>query len=118
LIPGAQLGASSAGAGTAIPALNPTKIGAQLERLHNDARYKGHNAPLSHRVKVYTSGQKRCMTPAIKREMKHRAAIEPVIGHIKSEHHRAATISPTSKAMLSMPSSPPPATISACCSTG
>jgi IS5 family transposase len=26
------------------------------------------------------------MTPAIKREMKRRAAVEPVIGHIKNEH--------------------------------
>jgi IS5 family transposase len=26
------------------------------------------------------------MTPAIKREMRRRSAIEPVIGHIKSEH--------------------------------
>jgi IS5 family transposase len=51
-----------------------------------DAGYKGHNAPLSHKFKVFTSGQKRRITPAIKREMKRRAAIEPVIGHIKSEH--------------------------------
>jgi IS5 family transposase len=26
------------------------------------------------------------MTPSIKREMRRRAAIEPVIGHIKNEH--------------------------------
>ena len=26
------------------------------------------------------------MTPAIKREMKRRAAVEPVIGHIKNDH--------------------------------
>jgi IS5 family transposase len=41
---------------------------------------------LSHKFKVFTSGQKRRVTPAIKREMKRRAAIEPVIGHIKNEH--------------------------------
>ncbi len=58
-------------------------IGAGIERI---AGYKGHNAALSHRFKVYTSGQKRRMTPAIKREMKRRAAIEPVIGHIENEH--------------------------------
>ena len=29
------------------------------------------------------------MTPAIKREMRRRAAIEPVIGHIKNEHRMA-----------------------------
>ena len=51
-----------------------------------DAGYKGHNAPESHRFKVYTSGQKRRMTPSIKREMRRRAAVEPVIGHIKNEH--------------------------------
>src|SRR5262249_55244996 len=33
------------------------------------------------------SGQKRRVTPQIKREFKRRAAIEPVIGHLK-EHHR------------------------------
>lgn len=61
-------------------------IGNGIERILADAGYKGHNAPLAHRFKVYTSGQKRRMTPAIKREMRRRAAIEPVIGHIKNEH--------------------------------
>lgn len=54
--------------------------------LLEDAGYRGHNAPLSHRFRVYTSGQKRRMTPSIKREMKRPAAVEPVIGHIKNEH--------------------------------
>ena len=61
-------------------------IGNGLDRILADAGYRGHNAPLSHKFKVYTSGQKRRMTPAIKREMGRRAAIEPVIGHIKTEH--------------------------------
>jgi IS5 family transposase len=61
-------------------------IGNGIDRLLADAGYRGHNAPLSHKFKVFTSGQKRRMTPAIKREMKRRAAIEPVIGHLKSEH--------------------------------
>jgi len=68
-----------------IPDIEKT-IGVGLERILADAGYKGHNAPLSHKFKVYTMGQKRNMTPAIKREMKRRAAIEPVIGHIKNEH--------------------------------
>jgi Transposase DDE domain len=38
------------------------------------------------RFRIYTAGQKRRMTPAIKREMRRRAAIEPVIGHLKNEH--------------------------------
>ena len=35
---------------------------------------------------MFTSGQKRRITPQIKREMRRRSAVEPVIGHIKSEH--------------------------------
>ena len=68
-----------------IPDIEKT-IGNGLERIVADAGYKGHNAPLSHKFKVFTSGQKRHMTPAIKREMRRRAAVEPVIGHIKNEH--------------------------------
>ena len=68
-----------------IPDMEKT-IGAGLDRIVADAGYRGHNAPLSHKFKVYTSGQKRRITPAIKREMKRRAAVEPVIGHIKNEH--------------------------------
>jgi len=51
-----------------------------------DAGYRGHNAPLSHKFRVFTSGEKRRMTPAIKREMRRRSAVEPVIGHIKNGH--------------------------------
>src|SRR5262249_60212145 len=47
----------------------------------------GHNAPPDQKLKVHTSGQKPRPTPQIKREFKRRAAIEPVIGHLK-EHHR------------------------------
>jgi transposase, IS5 family len=61
-------------------------IGNGIDRLLADAGYRGHNAPLSHRFKIYTSGQKRRMTPTIKREMRRRAAVEPVIGHLKNEH--------------------------------
>ena len=35
---------------------------------------------------VGTQGQKRGVTPAIKRLMKRRAAVEPVIGHCKQDH--------------------------------
>jgi IS5 family transposase len=70
---------------TVIPDMERT-IGNGITRILADAGYRGHNAPLSHRFRVYTSGQKRRMTPAIKREMKRRAAVEPVIGHIKNGH--------------------------------
>src|SRR5437773_2834492 len=61
-------------------------VGNTIERLHADAGYRGHNAPPSYKFKVYTSRQKRRVTAAIKREMKRRATIEPVIGHAKEEH--------------------------------
>ena len=62
-------------------------IGNILDRCITDAGYRGHNAPPDYKFKVYTTGQKRRVTPQIKREFKRRAAIEPVIGHLK-EHHR------------------------------
>jgi transposase, IS5 family len=70
---------------TVIPEMEAT-IGAEIERVLTDAGYRGHNAAESHKFRVYTAGQKRRMTPAIKREMRRRAAIEPVIGHLKNEH--------------------------------
>ena len=51
-----------------------------------DAGYRGHNAPPDHKFEIYTSGQKRRVTPQIKREFNRRAAIEPVIGHLKERH--------------------------------
>jgi len=70
---------------TIIPEIE-ARIGVTLQRIIADAGYRGHNAPPTHRFKVYTSGQKRGMTGPIKREMKRRAAVEPVIGHLKEDH--------------------------------
>jgi transposase, IS5 family len=60
-------------------------IGNTITRVIADAGYRGHNAPRP--FQVYTAGQKRGVTPEIKRAFKRRAAVEPVIGHLK-EHHR------------------------------
>jgi len=68
-----------------VPAIEQL-IGSTIERIHADAGYRGHNAPPNYRFKVYTSKQKRGVTPQIQREMRRRAAVEPVIGHIKNEH--------------------------------
>ena len=70
---------------TVIPAMEDM-IGNTIERLLADAGYRGHNAPADYKFSVYTSGQKRRLTPQIKRELRRRAAIEPVIGHLKAEH--------------------------------
>jgi transposase, IS5 family len=61
-------------------------IGVSLNRLIADAGYRGHNAPRSAGLRVYTSGQKRGVTEQIKRELRRRAAVEPVIGHLKTDH--------------------------------
>jgi IS5 family transposase len=70
---------------TVIPDMEKT-IGNEIDRILADAGYRGHNAPDSHRFRVFTAGQKRRVTPAIKRQMRRRSAVEPVIGHIKAEH--------------------------------
>jgi IS5 family transposase len=62
------------------------QIGVSLQRIVADAGYKGHNAVLRHKLKVYTSGQKRGVTPSVKRDLRRRSAVEPVIGHLKAEH--------------------------------
>ena len=58
--------------------------GIEARRVHVDKGYRGHNHP--NRFRVWISGQVRRTTAAIRREMKRRAAVEPVIGHVKAEH--------------------------------
>jgi IS5 family transposase len=70
---------------TVIPEMEAL-IGNTIERLLADKGYRGHNAPPDYKFRVFTSGQKRRMTPKIKRELRRRSAVEPVIGHLKSEH--------------------------------
>jgi transposase, IS5 family len=70
---------------TVIPEIE-TQIGASLSRIVADRGYRGHDAPPNHKMKVYISGQKRGVTDAIKRDLRRRSAVEPVIGHAKSEH--------------------------------
>jgi hypothetical protein len=61
-------------------------IGNTIERLLLDNGHRGHNAPPDYKFRVFTSGQMRRITPQIKRELRRRSAVEPVIGHLKSEH--------------------------------
>jgi hypothetical protein len=58
--------------------------GVETRRIHVDKGYRGHSHP--HKFRVWISGQVRRVTAAIRREMKRRAAVEPVIGHVKAEH--------------------------------
>ena len=63
-----------------------SQLCANLIRIVADRGYRGHNAPPDHAFKVYISGQKRRVTETIKRELRRRSAVEPVIGHAKAEH--------------------------------
>ena len=61
-------------------------VGNTLERILADKGYRGHNAPPGYKFRVFISGQKRGVTPRIKRQLRRRSAVEPVIGHLKAEH--------------------------------
>ena len=60
------------------------QTGITTRRIHVDKGYRGHNHP--EKFRVWISGQVRRVTRSIRREMKRRAAVEPVIGHTKAEH--------------------------------
>ena len=49
-----------------------------------DRGYRGHDAE---RHRVFISRQKRGITPTIRRELRRRNAVEPLIGHMKSDGH-------------------------------
>ena len=71
--------------GVVLPEIE-AQIGAPLTRVVADRGYRGHNAPPDMRFKVYIAGQRRRVTDAIKRELRRRPAVEPVIGHAKADH--------------------------------
>ena len=59
--------------------------GREIERAYVDKGYRGHDTEKPRRV--FISGQKRGVFGVIKRELRRRSAIEPVIGHLKAEGH-------------------------------
>jgi len=61
------------------------QIGATIKRVVADRGYRGHNAPERRKFRVFISGQRRRVTEQIKRELRRRSAVEPVIGHLKAE---------------------------------
>ena len=60
-------------------------IGREIERVYVDKGYRGHDAPWPRRV--FISGQKRGVFGIIKRELRRRSAVEPLIGHMKEQGH-------------------------------
>ena len=61
-------------------------VGNTIRRVFADKGYRGHNAPPDYQFRIFTAGQTRRVTPKIKRELRRRSAVEPVIGHLKAEH--------------------------------
>ena len=59
-------------------------IGVETRRIHVDKGYRGHNH--KEKFRVWITSQVRRVTRPLRREMKGRAAVEPVIGHVKAEH--------------------------------
>jgi hypothetical protein len=60
------------------------RCGIETGRIHVDKGYRGHNH--QQKFRVWITGQVRRVTQPIRREMKRRAAVEPVIRHMKAEH--------------------------------
>ena len=56
--------------------------GTQPERCYVDRGYRAHDVT---QAAVIISGQRRGVTPTIKKELKRRSAVEPVIGHLKTD---------------------------------
>ena len=72
------------------PALESAEkiTGVEIESAFVDRGYKGHGVqddPLRNHTKVFISGQRRGITKSIKKQLKRRSAIEPMIGHMKQE---------------------------------
>ena len=93
-------------------------VGNTIARIFADKGYRGHNAPPDYKFRVFISGQKRGVTPQIKRALRRRSAVEPVIGHLKCEHRMGRNYLWFRKGDAQTPSSPPPATTFAASSDG
>lgn len=61
------------------------QTGVRPNRVYVDRGYRGHDYPHPHNV--FRSGQKRGVHGTIKKELRRRAVVEPIIAHLKSEGH-------------------------------
>ena len=57
--------------------------GVEPERTYVDRGFRGHD--YAKKERVFIAGQRRGLTPTIKRELRRRSAIEPMIGHMKED---------------------------------
>ena len=58
---------------------------ARPQRVFVDRGYRGHGIAPATGTAVYVSGQRRGMTRALRRALRRRSAIEPTIGHMKTD---------------------------------
>ena len=70
-----------------------------------DHGYRGHNAD---KKSVFVFGQKRGVTPTMRREIRRRAGIEPVIGHLKQHGYLGRNFIASATGDAITPSYPPP----------
>ena len=77
-------GADRHGTGSADRGRDPSHSRRQKPAPAKAGGYRGHNH--AQKFRVWISGQVRRVTAPIRREMRRRAAVEPVIGHMKAEH--------------------------------
>ena len=59
-----------------------TISGIEPQRIYVDRGYRGHDYAKKYRV--FRSGQKRGVTGVIKKELRRRSVVEPIIGHLKN----------------------------------
>lgn len=57
--------------------------GVEPERTYVDRGYRGHD--YGKKEHVFIAGERRGLTPTVKRELRRRSAIEPMIGHMKED---------------------------------
>jgi len=73
---------------TLTAALNQVKLltGKYPSRTYTDKGYRGSTPPDPGATRNFISGQKRGVTDRIKKKLRRRSAVEPVIGHLKRGH--------------------------------
>ena len=80
-----------------------------VARAYVDRGYRGHRIKRDG-LDITISHTQGTTSPTIRREMRRRSGIEPVIGHLKEDGHLERNTWPDPKAMRSTPPSAPPVT--------
>ena len=89
------------------PALDQVErlTGTAVVRAYVDRGYRGHRVA---NRRVFIAGQRRGLTPTMRRELRRRSAIEPMIGHMKNDgrldrNFLAGTVGDAINALLCAP---------------